>query len=123
MFTSHLMDTLLGDADPTDPYDFAAVGRWWDRVPGGVSSLDEIFIPVNPNGNHWNFIWVRMQARRIELWDSLQGPHVSNAKHLTAPEKFVKDALAREESAGWITADQSRHVSWESSDRSGDLPM
>ena len=72
----------------------------------GVNSLDEIFIPVNTNGNHWNFIWVKMQPKRIELWDSL-GPQVSNANHPTAGEKFVKDALAREESAGWITADQS----------------
>ena len=41
VFSSHLMDTLLGGADLTDPYDFASVGRWCDRVPGSVSSLDE----------------------------------------------------------------------------------
>ena len=64
VFSSHLMDTLLGGADPIDPYDFAAVGRWCDRVPGGISSLNEIFIPVNPNGNHWNFIHVRVQAKK-----------------------------------------------------------
>ena len=27
VFSSHLMDTLLGGANPTDPYDFAAVER------------------------------------------------------------------------------------------------
>ena len=37
-FSSHLMDTLLGDTEPTDPYNFAAVGRWYDRVPGGMSN-------------------------------------------------------------------------------------
>ena len=58
------MDTLLGGTDPTDPYNFAAVGRWRNRVPGGImSNLDEIFIPVNPNGNRWNFIHVRVQAK------------------------------------------------------------
>ena len=36
MFSSHLMDALLGGADLTDPYDFAAVGRWCDRVPRGI---------------------------------------------------------------------------------------
>ena len=71
VFSSHLMDKLLGDADSTIQYDFAAVEGWCDRVPGGVSCLDEIFIPVNLNGNHWNFIHVKMQEKRIELWDSL----------------------------------------------------
>ena len=54
------MDALLGGAEPTDPYDFAAVRRWCDRVPGGMSNLDKKYIPVNPSGNHWNFIQVRM---------------------------------------------------------------
>ena len=115
------MDTLLGGADPTDQYGFAAVGRWCDRVPGDMSSLGKIFIPVNPNGNHWNFIHVRVQAKRIELWDSL-GPQASNAKYLTAAGKFVKDALSREESAGRVAADQGRHVGWESSDIPRDSP-
>ena len=90
-------------------------------MPGGVSSLDEIFIPVNPNNNYWIFIFVRMQVKRMELWDFL-GSQASNPKYLTAAEKFVKDALAREESAGRITADQSWRFGWKSSDRSGDSP-
>ena len=57
----------------------------------------------------------------MELWDLL-GPQASNPKHLTAAEKVVKDALAREESAGRITADQSRRVGWKSLDRSVDSP-
>ena len=69
VFSSHLMDKLLEGANPTVQYDFAAVGGWCDRVPGGISSLDEIFIPVNPDGNHWNFIHVRVQEKRIELSD------------------------------------------------------
>ena len=64
---SHLMDKLLGGVNPTVRYDFAAVGGWCDRVPGDMSGLDENFIPVNPNGNHWNFIHVRVQGKRIEL--------------------------------------------------------
>ena len=119
--SSHLMDRLLRAADPTTHYDFAAVGGWRDKVPGGISSLDEIFIPVNPDGNHGNFIHVRVQEKMIELWDSL-GPQASNAKYLAAAEKFVKDALAREELAGRISAERSRHIGWENVDRSGDLP-
>ena len=109
VFSSHLMDKLFGGADSTVQYDFAAVGGWCDRVPGGISSLDEIFIPVNPNGNHWNFIHVRVQEKRIELWDSL-GLQASNSKYLAAAEKFVEDALTREGSAGRIAANQSRHI-------------
>ena len=52
VFSSHLMDKLLGDADSTIQYDFAAVEGWCDRVPGGIGCLDELFIPVNPDGNH-----------------------------------------------------------------------
>ena len=55
-----MMDRLLSGIDPAGPYNFAAVGRWCDRVPGGMSNLDKKYIPVNPSGNHWNFIQVRM---------------------------------------------------------------
>ena len=51
---------------------------------------------------------MRVQAKRIELWDSF-GPHVGNAKYLTAAEKLVKGALSREESAGRAAANQGRH--------------
>ena len=54
------------------------------------------------------------------MWDSL-GSEANNAKILTAAEQFVKDALAREETAGRITSDQSRRVGWKSLNRSGDL--
>ena len=39
VFSSHLMDKLLRGADPTDPYDSAAIGRWCDRVPDKQSRL------------------------------------------------------------------------------------
>ena len=109
VFSLHLMGALLGGANPTDPYDFAAVGRWYDRVPGDISSLGEILIPGNPNGNHWNFIRVRVQAKKIELWDSL-GLQTSNATYLAAAERFVKDTLTREESAGRTAAGQGWYV-------------
>ena len=51
--------------------------------------MDEIFIPVNPNGNHWNFIHVRVQEKHLELWDSL-GLQASNSKYLAAAEKLSK---------------------------------
>ena len=76
---------------------------------------------MNPDGNHWNFIHVRTQEKRIELWDS-QGLQASNVKYLAAAEKFIKDALTREEPDGRIAADRSRHIGRESVDRSGDSP-
>ena len=115
------MDELLGGAGPTIQYDFAAVEGWYDRVPGSVGCLDEIFIPVNPDGNHWNFIHVKMQEKRIELWDSL-GLRASNSKYLAATEKFVKDALISEAMTGRTAANHNRHSGWESTDRSGDSP-
>ena len=81
-------------------------------MPGGMNNLGEVFIPVNSNGNHWNFIHVRMQTKMIELWDSM-GLQMSNVTYLTAAERFVKDTTTREEPAGRIAADQRRHVGWE----------
>ena len=69
VFSLYLMDALLGDADPSDPYDFATVERWCDSVPGGISSLDEIFIPVTPTAITGTlFLW---GYRQKDLWDSL----------------------------------------------------
>ena len=118
VFSSYLMDKLLGGrTDPSIQYDFAAVEGWCERVPGGVSGLEEIFIPVNPNGNHWNFIHVKMQEKQIKLWDSL-GLRASNAKYLAATEKFVKEALIRETMTGGTGDNHSRQWGWESTDRS-----
>ena len=84
-------------------------------MPGGIGCLDEIFIPVNPDGNHWNFIHVKTQEKRIELWDSL-GLRTSNSKYLASTEKFVQDTLTRETSTDRMAADHSRHLGWESTD-------
>ena len=76
---------------------------------------------MNPNGNHWNFIHVKMQEKQIELWDLL-GLRASNAKYLAATEKFVKDALIRETMTGGTGDNHSRQWGWESTDRSRDSP-
>ena len=121
VYSSHMMDRLLSGTDPTDPYNFAAVGRWCDRVPGGISNIDEICIPLNPIGNHWNFIRVRMQTKRIELWDFMR-LRTSNTTYSKATKRFVKDVMAREVSTGRAITDQGRQEGWQYSDMSRDSP-
>ena len=88
------------------------MGRWWDRVPGGMNNVDEIYIPVNFNSNHWNFIRVRIQNKRIELWDYM-GLNTSNATYLKAIERLVKDTIVGEVSDGRAIADQGRQEGWQ----------
>ena len=52
VFSSHWVDKLLNRPDPEDPYNFAAVRKWCDRVAGGMAALEELLIPKNANGNH-----------------------------------------------------------------------
>ena len=100
VFSSHMMDILLSGKYSTGLYNFAAVGRWCDRVPGGMSNLGEVFIPVNFNSNHWNFIRVRIQTKMIGLWESM-GLQTRNATYLTAAERFVKDATPQIKGGMW----------------------
>ena len=58
VFSTHLMNKLLSGTDSADGYNFAEAARWCERVPGGMRDLKEIFIPINPGGNHWNFIQI-----------------------------------------------------------------
>ena len=116
-----MMNKLLSGTDSADRYNFAEAARWCERVPGGMRDLEEIFIPINPGGNHWNFIQVGVQEKQVELWDSM-GLRPSNEKYLLAAERFIKDAIAREEAADRGATSQGGQEGWQKLDRSLDSP-
>ena len=121
MFSTHLMNKLLSGTDPADRYNFVEAARWCERVPGGMRDLEEIFIPINPGGNHWNFIRVGVQEKQVELWDSM-GLRPSNEKYLLAAERFIKDAIAREEAADRGATSHGGQEGWQKLDKSLDSP-
>ena len=71
-------------------YDFKTVRNDDSRIEGGLKSLDKLYIPINVNNTHWNFIRVAIKDRTIQLFDS-QG--VNAEKYLQATESYMYKAL------------------------------
>ena len=62
--------TSLLNADiAAERYEFYRVRNYARSVPGRLTGLDELYVPINANLNHWNFIKVSPKERKIELWD------------------------------------------------------
>ena len=60
-------------------YNFEAVRNNESRIEGRLGSLDELYIPINVNNVHWNFIRVVITDKTIQLFD-LQGVNAENNK-------------------------------------------
>jgi hypothetical protein len=59
------------DSNIQGKYAYKGVRTWRNRVPGkDVFSLDKLFIPINQGGDHWVFVVVFVQQKRIGFWDS-----------------------------------------------------
>ena len=58
-------------------YHFKAVRNNDSRIEGGLGSLDKLYIPINVNNVHWNFIRVAITNKIIQLFD-LQGVNAEN---------------------------------------------
>ena len=75
---------------------FEAVRNDNSRIEGGLGSLDELYIPINVNNVHWNFIRVVITNKTIQLFDS-QGVNAKNNKYLKATENYMYEALTRDQ--------------------------
>ena len=102
MYSTYLMEKLLSGETEDDPYAFNEVQTWSDGIVGGITSQEELYIPINVNQNHWNFSRIKMKEKVIELWDSL-GERASNDKFLKTAERFIKDVMSREVAEGRVT--------------------
>ena len=71
MYSTYLMDKLLGGTNTEDQYNFEKVKTWSNRINGGVASQDELYIPLKKNQSHWNSIQIKMKEKMIEQWDLL----------------------------------------------------
>ena len=66
------------------------------RIEGGLGSLDELYIPINVNNVHWNFIRVAITNKTIQLFDS-QGVNAENKMYLQATENCMYEALTKKQ--------------------------
>ena len=46
-------------------YNFEVVKNNDGRIEGGLGALDELYIPINTNSAHWNFIKVAITNKTI----------------------------------------------------------
>ena len=117
MYSTYITEKLFSGKEDEDPYAFNEVRMWSNRIVGGIASQEELYIPINVNRNHWNFIRIKMKEKVIELWDSL-GERVSNDKLLKTAERFIKYVMSRELAEGRVTKGAQWQQRWSREDKS-----
>ena len=50
------MSRLHNEEAEAGGYNFEAVRNNDNRIDGGLAALDELYIPINADSAHWNFI-------------------------------------------------------------------
>ena len=61
--------------------------------------MDVLYIPIDVNNVHWNFIRVSMTNKTIQLFD-LQGMNTENKKYLQATKHYMYEALTKDQGDG-----------------------
>ena len=82
MYSSHFMSQLPRG----NTYGFESVQNYSRPVEGKLLELEELCIPINANKNHWKFIRVTLQQKKIKFWDSLGPGNTSNREYLKTVE-------------------------------------
>ena len=62
------------------------------RIDGGLKALDGLYISINVDNAHWNFIRTTIMNKTIHLFD-LQGMNANNNKYLQAADNYMYDTL------------------------------
>ena len=87
-----LMSRLHNEEARAGGYNFEAVRNNDNRIDGGLTALDKLYIPINSDNAHWIFIKVAIYAKTIQLFDS-QGGNDDNDKYLKAVKNYMYDTL------------------------------
>ena len=99
IYSTFSMSRLQGKRAGVRGYNFEAVRNDDSRIEGGLGSLDELYIPINVNNVHWNFIRVVITNKTIQLFDS-QGMNTKNNKFLKAIANYMYKALTKDQREG-----------------------
>ena len=101
-------------------FDYAAVRRWSDRIPGGLTNIDTLYIPINRGNEHWLFIQIHFPTRVISLYDSL-GQNNDNLVYLRTTLQYLHAEQGRRNTKPSESFDVwSRH--WTTCDLSNSSP-
>ena len=94
VYPTFFMSRLHNEGAGGRGYNFEAVRNNDSRIEGGPRSLDKLYIPINVNNTHWNFIRVTITNKTIQPFDS-QGVNAENNKYLQATENYMYKALTK----------------------------
>jgi hypothetical protein len=87
-YSSHFFSRCLKRTADGLRFDYDGVKRWSGRIPGGLASLDDLYVPINKNNAHWLFLRVQFRTQIIELYDSL-GVKPSNSLYLETMVQYL----------------------------------
>ena len=96
-------------------YTFSNVQTWSNQIQHGWPSLEELYIPINKNRNHWMVARVLFRERRVEIWDSL-GPDPATATYLANILHYIYDATTLTDNSPPPFSDWARR--WTTTDKS-----
>lgn len=91
-FDSHFLDRIA----PQGQYAYNQVQRWTKHQ--SLSKFDKVFIPVNIRNTHWTLIVVRMLAKTVSYYDSMNG---DGSAHFEIILRYLED-----ESKGDVALDK-----------------
>ena len=88
------MSSLHHESAGARVYKFEAVNANVSRIDVGLEALDKLYIPINVNNAHWNFIRVEITNKTIQLFNS-QGVNAENKKYLRAIYNYMYEGLTK----------------------------
>ena len=119
-YNSHFFSRCLIQTAEGPRFEYNDVKRWSDRIPGGLDSLEDLYVPINKDNSHWVFIRVNFPTKTIHLYDSLRLDH-SNSVYLTTMKHYLYAEYQRLH-PGQNVGFQQWAQQWTSVDRSDDCP-
>ena len=94
IYLTHFYSKLMRESDIKEGtrYTFMEVHTWARCIHGSIQNLEELYIPVNKNRNHWMVVRVNFPRKRVEAWDLLV-PATDTQRCLANILRYVYDAL------------------------------
>ena len=120
-YSSHFFSRCLKRTADGLRFDYDEVKRWSGRIPGGLASLDDLYVPINKNNAHWLFLRVQFRTQIIELYDSL-GVKPSNSLYLETMVQYLYAEYRRQHQED-AQAFEAWSRTWTTIDRSEESPL
>ena len=80
-------------AEEEQPFSFREVQDWSDNIDDGMFNLQDIFVPINVNNEHWLLLQVDFREKGIRLYDSMRSVNPKNRKYLSSIQKYIYDSI------------------------------